>query len=183
VDAHRMLAGSDSLLSGAFAIGHADATRDIRAALVAGRRADAERVAHTLKSVAGTIGARQLHGEAGEVEAAFRGGATPVDVAPLLDAAERTLDDLIRALLCALPPEPKAAPRAASVEPQALAAAVGQLEELLSSDAAEAVDAFEATAPILAPAFGERAAKIGELVRDYRFEDALVAALREAARR
>jgi hypothetical protein len=53
---------------------------------------------------------------------------------------------------------------------------------LLSSDAAEAIDTFEATAPILAPAFGERAAKIGEPVRDYRFEDAL-AALREVTRR
>jgi hypothetical protein len=68
-----------------------------------------------------------------------------------------------------------------SVEPAALAAAVTQLEELLSSEAVEAIDAFEAARPILAAAFGDRSGQIGELVRGYRFEDAL-ASLRELAR-
>jgi hypothetical protein len=45
----------------------------------------------------------------------------------------------------------------------------------------EAIDAFEAAAPMLSTAFGPRADAIKELVRDYCFEDALVA-LREAAR-
>jgi len=59
-----------------FANGHADATREIRAALADGRDADAERAAHTLKGVAGSIEARQLHCEAGELEAALRHSAT-----------------------------------------------------------------------------------------------------------
>jgi two-component system sensor histidine kinase/response regulator len=162
-----------------FAIGHAEVVRDIRTALADGRRADAERTAHTLKGVAGSIGARQLSRAAGDVEAALRRGAPPAEVEPLLDPAEQTLGDLITALLRTLPPASEATPAVTSVEPEALAAAVARLDQLLSRDAVEAVDAFEAAGPILAAAFGERARQIGKLVRSYRFEDALTA-LRDA---
>jgi len=161
-----------------FVAGHAGAMRDIRAALADGRRDEAERGAHTLKGVAGTIGAGQLQREAGEVEAALRHGATAEEVVPLLDPAERTLDHLTTALLEVLPGESQVAPAPSSVDSAALAAAVEALEELLSSGAAEAIDAFEAAKPILAAAFGDRSGQIGKLVRGYRFEDAL-AALRE----
>ena len=164
-----------------FAIGHADATREIRAALADGRVAEAERAAHTLKSVAGSIGARQLQCEAGEVEAALRRGATSEDVEPLIEPVERTLNDLIAALARTLPPESQITPVAVSVEPDALAA-VAQLEQLLSSGAGEAVDAFEEAGPILAAAFGQRVAQIGKLIKDYCFEDAL-AELRDVTRR
>ena len=58
---------------------------------------------------------------------------------------------------------------------RALRDAVQRLEELLAQDALEAIDVFEAAAPMLKTAFGERADQIGQLVKDYRFEDALVA--------
>ena len=165
-----------------FAKGHADATREIRSALAAGRDAEAERVAHTLKGVAGSIGARQLQHDAAELEVALRRGATSEDLEPLLDTVERTLDDLVGALARTLPPESEVTPVAMSVEPDALAAAVAQLEQLLSSGAGEAVDAFEEAGPILAAAFGERVTQIGKLIGDYCFEDAL-AELRDLARR
>jgi two-component system sensor histidine kinase/response regulator len=164
-----------------FAIGQADVARDIRAALTDGRAADAERAAHTLKGVAGTIGAHQLQRQAGDVEAAFRRRATPVEVEPLLDSVERTLGDLVAALLRTLPPESEGRPVAATVDPETLAAAVARLDQLLSREAVEAIDAFEEAGSILAAAFGERAAQIGKLVRGYRFEEAL-AALRDVAR-
>ena len=163
-----------------FATGQAGVMRDIRAALADGRRADAERGAHTLKGIAGSIGARQLQREAGDVEAALRRGATPEEVAPLLDPAERTLGELITALLRTLPAESEPTPVAATVEPEALAAAVAQLAQLLEHEAVEAIDAFEAARPILAAAFGDRSGQVGNSVRGYRFEDAL-AALREMA--
>jgi hypothetical protein len=105
-----------------------------------------------------------------------------VDVDPLIDPVERSLDDLTTALLRNLPPESEVTPVAASVEPDTLAAAVERLEQLLSREAVEAIKAFETAGPILAEAYGERAAQIGKLVRRYRFEDAL-AALRDVARR
>ena len=90
-----------------FAIGQAAATREIRAALADGRIAEAERAAHTLKSVAGSIGARQLQCEAGEVEAALRRGATAEEVKPLIEPVERTLNDLIAALARTYPRSPR----------------------------------------------------------------------------
>jgi len=134
------------------------------------------------EGVAGSIGARQLQHDAAELEVALRRGATSEDLEPLLDTVERTLDDLVGALARTLPPESEVTPVAVSVEPDALAAAVAQLEQLLSSGAGEAVDAFEEAGPILAAAFGERVTQIGKLIGDYCFEDAL-AELRDLARR
>jgi two-component system sensor histidine kinase/response regulator len=163
-----------------FARTQADAFEQIRAALADGRRADAERAAHTLKGIAGSIGARRLQREAGEVEAALRRGLT-AELDTLIQPAEQSLDDLVSALLAGLPPEAQVVVRPTVVDRDALRAAVERLEALLSQDAMEAIDAFEAAAPMLATAFGPRADAIKQLVKDYCFEDAL-AALREAAR-
>ena len=163
-----------------FAHTQADAFEQIRAALADGRRADAERGAHTLKSVAGSIGARQLQREAGEVEAALRRGLT-AGLDTLIQPAEQSLDDLVSALLAGLPPDAQLVVRPTAVDRDALRAAVERLEALLSEGAMESIDAFEAAAPMLAAAFGSRADAIKGLVSDYCFEDAL-AALREAAR-
>jgi two-component system sensor histidine kinase/response regulator len=162
-----------------FARTQASVIRDIRTALVEERHADAERAAHTLKGVAGSIGARQLQGEAGAVEAALRKGVGAAELDPLLEPAERTLEGLVSALLAALPPEVQVTPPPPTAEREALDAAVRRLEELLSQDAMEAIDVFAEAAPMLTAAFGERAGQIGTLVRDYCFEDAL-AALRQA---
>jgi two-component system sensor histidine kinase/response regulator len=164
-----------------FASSQARVFHEVRTALAEGRRADAERAAHTLKGVAGNIGARQLQSEAGAVEAALRDGRGPVALTPLLEAAEHTLDDLVAALLAAVPPEGESPAPASAVDAEALSAAAARLQRLLSEDAIEAIDAFEAAEPMLKAAFGERADRIGKLVRDYCFEDALVA-LQEANR-
>jgi two-component system, sensor histidine kinase and response regulator len=164
-----------------FAVGQARAFSEIRAALAEGRRADAERYAHTLKGVAGSIGARQLQREAGDVEAALHRGITLPDLEIQLAPAEQTLDALAATLLAALPREVDVAPPAMTVDRKALQAAVARLEELLSQDAVEAIDVFDAAAPMLTTAFGEHAGRIGKLVKDYSFEDALVA-LRAAVR-
>ena len=81
-----------------FASGQRSAPDVIRAALAEGREKDAERAAHTLKGVAGSIGARQLQAEAGAVEAALRRGAPAAEVAPLVDVAAATLGALLAAL-------------------------------------------------------------------------------------
>ena len=162
-----------------FAHGHADTFDQIRAALADGRRADAERGAHTLRGVAGSIGARRLQHEAGELEAALRRGLV-AELETLIGPAEKSLDDLVSALLSKLPPAAQVTMQPAVLDRDALHAAVEHLEALLSQHAMEAIDAFDATAPILTTAFGPRADAIGRLVKDYCFEDAL-AALRLAA--
>jgi two-component system sensor histidine kinase/response regulator len=153
---------------------------EIRSALRDGRRADAERAAHTLKGVAGSIGARQLQREAADIETALRQGTTVADVEPLLGPAERTLDGLVAALVSALPSESEATTAPPVFDRDGLAAVVEQLEQLLSQDSVEAIAAFEAARPLLSTAFGDRAGRIGKLIKGYRFEDAL-SALREVA--
>ena len=161
----------------------AEVFSEIRTAIADGRRADAERAAHTLKGAAGTIGARELQRLAGDVEAGLHKGSALEDLEPLLRPAELALANLVSSLVAAFPPEADAT---ASTAPtvtaghEALLAAVRRLEELLAEDALEAIDAFDAAAPILVAAFGERGVRIGQLVKDYCFEDAL-AALRDAA--
>jgi len=163
-----------------FASGQAGAPDSIRSALAEGRKADAERAAHTLKGVAGSIGARELQAEAAAVEAALRRDAPAAEVLPLLDRTATTLAALLAALAAVVPPETSV--RAAGpVNPQALRDAVERIERLLEQDDVEAVAALDAAAPLLTAAFGERATALRKLVKGYRFEDAL-AALREAAR-
>ena len=166
-----------------FARTQAEIFSEIRTAIADGRRADAERAAHTLKGAAGTIGARELQRLAGDVEAGLHNGDALADLEPLLRPAERALDGLVSSLVAVFPPEADGtAPTAPAVTAnrEALLAAVRRLEELLAEDALEAIDAFDAAAPMLMAAFGERAGPVGQLVKDYSFEDAL-AALRDAA--
>jgi two-component system sensor histidine kinase/response regulator len=157
------------------------AVAEIRAALAAGRHADAERTAHTLKGVAGSLGALELQRQAGELEAALRRGAAAPEVTTLLAPLENTLGDFVADLRRVLPPgdEPATLAAQGSVDPEALRSAVEKLEELLSQDAVEALDAFDESAPLLSAAYGERVARVRQLVKGYRFEEAL-AALREA---
>jgi two-component system sensor histidine kinase/response regulator len=162
-----------------FASSQAQAAIEIRGALTDGRRADAERVAHTLKGVAGSIGARQLQREAGEVEAALRRGASLAEIEPWLTRAEQTLDALVAVLRRETPEETEAPVQRTVIDPSALSAAVARLEQLLSQDAVEAIEAFQATSALFSGAYGERGERIGKLIRSYRFEDAL-AVLREA---
>ena len=164
-----------------FVSGQARVPGEIRSALAEDRRADAERAAHTLKGVAGSIGARELQGQAAAVETAIRGGAAPAEIEARLAPVAVALDALVGALRLALPPEVEAAPPVPqAVDPEALRVAVARLGDLLSQDAVEAIDVFDGSAPLLAAAFGARAAEIRKLLKGYRFEDAL-AVLREAA--
>ena len=158
----------------------AEVFSEIRTAIADGRRADAERAAHTLKGAAGTIGARELQRQAGDVEAGLHNGSALADLEPQLGPAELALDDLVSSLVAAFPPEADGTAPTVTADRDALLAAVRRLEELLAEDALEAIDAFDAAAPMLTAAFGERAVRIGQLVKDYCFEDAL-AALRDAA--
>ena len=165
-----------------FASGQAGAPEAIRAALAEGRRADAERAAHTLKGVAGSIGARAAAGRGG---ARSRRRCAGMPRRPRSWRCSRPPRRRSRRSSPRSPPWSRRRSRRAAtgpVDPEALRAAVERIERLLEQDDIEAVAALDAAAPLLAAAFGERAAALRKLVKGYRFEEAL-AALREAARR
>jgi HPt (histidine-containing phosphotransfer) domain-containing protein len=71
---------------------------DLREHVAAGRDADAERLAHSLKSVAAMLEARDLAEAASSVELAFRSGKTAnsgsANLAALIATLERELDPI-----------------------------------------------------------------------------------------
>jgi two-component system sensor histidine kinase/response regulator len=77
---------------------HAEAIGTVRAQLSAGDHEGAERTAHSLKGVAGTIGAVDLQKLAGDLEAAIRGSASDAEIQPLLESAEEELTRMVAAV-------------------------------------------------------------------------------------
>ena len=81
---------------------YADAISDLRGRIAAGRDADAERLAHSLKSVAAMLEARDLAEAAASVEHALRSGGTAdsesANLASLIATLERELEPAIAAV-------------------------------------------------------------------------------------
>jgi two-component system, sensor histidine kinase and response regulator len=82
-------------LMGKFVINHHKSKEEIIAALAQEDRESACRLAHTLKGVAGTIGALALETKAGLVSNALKRGD---DVSELLDEMDETLQNVLISL-------------------------------------------------------------------------------------
>ena len=156
-----------------------DVDRAIGQALAEGDRATAERLAHTLKGVSGTIGAEALQEQAKALEAAIRDGQGQDEVLGLLKAAATSLGELCRALEAALP-QPEAVDEQGhreSVETEEsfrernrlLKTAAGQLA--IFDSAVENTLASLGRIPLAAEVAGH-VEKISEKVAQYDFEGA-----------
>jgi two-component system sensor histidine kinase/response regulator len=149
----------------------------VRDALVKGDVALAERLAHSLKGVAGNIGATRVQGTAGALEKAIRDRVTP----GALDSATRQLADVLdplvselRAMLAGVPSQPLAPPAATPAgNPAESRAAAGRLIALLSESDPGAADFVEANQAALYSLFSDEAwTRFTSLVQDYAFGDA-----------
>ncbi|HEX2824949.1 MAG TPA: response regulator [Burkholderiales bacterium] len=169
----------ERLLRG-FVANHAATVAAIRAALERGEREVAQRAAHTLKGIAGTIGAGPLQAHAGAVEDALRAGAPAADLAPPLASMEAELARLTAALSEKLGAAPAAAP--ADVDWAEAGRLLERIETLLASDDAQAVDVFTDHAALLRAACGDDAAEIEKSVAAYLFVPALAAVRRVRSR-
>ena len=69
-----------------FRTGQQHVIAEIRAALTAGKKEKAERLAHTLKGLAGTIGSEELQNKAKELEDSIRSGENIEQQLPAVDA-------------------------------------------------------------------------------------------------
>jgi two-component system sensor histidine kinase/response regulator len=145
---------------------------EIRAALAGNRPADAERAAHTLNGLAGTIGAAGVNRQARDVERAIRSAAPPKDVETLLAVLQPALDALVADLIRSLPAE-KRPVQAAAADASVVQATVEHLDRLLSEDDMASLEMFESAEAMLSAAFGERAEEIRAHIKSYRFEEAL----------
>ncbi|MGV6475153.1 response regulator [Azotobacter vinelandii] len=171
----RRLGGNRALLDrllARFAATQADAAARLGAALAAGDREGARRIAHTLKGLAGNIGATELATQAATLEQCLGQNRQPP--AETLDDLERTLGALCASI--AAPAAGNPAPIVAET-PQELSAldeGLRTLEALLRDDDADAVAQLRALGPRLAArGLGERAGELQALVARYDFEAAL----------
>jgi CheY-like chemotaxis protein/HPt (histidine-containing phosphotransfer) domain-containing protein len=170
-------AGGDSRLYrdllARYAAGQRDAPARIRAALIAGDRHIAERLAHTLKGVSGNIGAVTIQTLAADLEQALQQGIPLETLAAPLDQIGAALDRLIAGFSAKLPAESVAAPTTTMAR-VALTAIVQRLESLLCDDDTEAVDWFAGHREQLAGSLdAERFQSLAQAISDYDFAEAL----------
>jgi two-component system sensor histidine kinase/response regulator len=137
----------------------------------------AERLAHTLKGVAGNIGANVVQSAAGALEKALRSKAAVAEVDSARQQVAAALDPLVADLQAALmspssdAPMPAATP--APVNPAQTRAAAAQLNQLLSEFDPGAADFIEANQAELRSLFaGEGWPPFAKLVQDYSFAEA-----------
>jgi HPt (histidine-containing phosphotransfer) domain-containing protein len=151
IDTHaglRRVAGNVPLyrrLLNQLADGQRDAAERVRAALQAGDFEVALRAAHSLRGVAGNLGADALAERAGAVEAALR--ANP-DVLPAdaLDALDRAIADMVESVSVLAEGAPIAAappPAGGTQDRAACRARAGEIQALVEQDLSEALEALE----------------------------------------
>jgi len=160
-----------------FIAGQKTTATEIRNALEVEDWHTAERLAHTLKGVAGNIGATGLSHMAETVETAIRERQARNAIDARLEGLGRPLASLIAQLEQQLPKERRNI--AVAVDQKLLRTVCDQMEALLVSDDSAAGDLLDTHADLLNAAFPEHYRKISESIRSLNFETAL-AALRDA---
>ncbi len=162
-----------------FAAGQQHVAAEIAAALDAGDWGTAERLTHTLKGLAGNIGANGLRAEAERLESAISQKRERIHVDVLLESAARMLRVLISDLVAWLPSE-AIGEEATAVDRWRLSRVCRQLAALLAESDAEAGYVLDAEAALLKAAFGGSYRTLESAVRGFEYEAGL-AALRTSA--
>ncbi len=137
----------------------------------------AERLAHTLKGVAGNIGAAQVQFAAGALEKSIREGATAVELEMARQRVAAVLDPLVadlRGRVASPAPEAVAEPSVATVaNPAESRDAAAKLSTLLNDLDPGAADFIESHRALLRPLFdGQAWPEFEKLVQGYAFTDA-----------
>jgi HPt (histidine-containing phosphotransfer) domain-containing protein len=149
---------------------------EITAALAAGDVALAERLAHTLKGVAGNIGAKSVQSAASDLEKVIRSKAPTTEVESAKQQVTAALDPLIAGLNAGLgsaAAQPVVAAPATMVDPAKAREAAAQLGKLLSEFDPGAADFIEANRPALQLLFADGTwSEFEKLVQSYSFADA-----------
>ena len=137
--------------------------------------ASAERVAHTLKGLAGNIGAVELQGDAAELEAAIKARQVRASVDSLLAATEIRLKQLVAVLQQKLPAEPPApiATNASSVDRAALESVCIKLAALLANDNSKANEVLKQHRDLFQAALGAGLTPLENAVVSYEYDEAL----------
>jgi two-component system sensor histidine kinase/response regulator len=159
-----------------FAEQQGPAVEQITTALAKGDTALAERLAHTLKGVAGNIGAKPVQAAAGVVEKLIRDRAAATETEHALRQVAAALDPLLanlRSSLASPEPAPQLLTSAAPADPAQTRASAAQLTKLLSEFDPGGAEFLEANQAVLRSLFNADAwSQFEKLVQNYGFADA-----------
>jgi len=156
-----------------FAEGQAGTAGAIDAALAIGDAPVAERLAHTLRSVAANIGAQGVSDQATALEQALRSKAEADVVRQAAAALAASLQPLLRALDAWRQGTAEAAPPAQPVAAGAGAQLLGRLRELLQDDDAQALEYLRQHQAALTQLLGTRFGALQRGVQGFAFDEAL----------
>jgi signal transduction histidine kinase/CheY-like chemotaxis protein len=156
-----------------FAHGQANAPTQIREALASGERETAQRLAHTLKGVAGNIGALDVQAAAQGVEGAIREEATG-SIGPLTGKLDQALSIVLNGMDVLQAESDAATPPAEVVRSHDLGPLFEKLREMLEEGDAQAADILkDIRAQLRAPEAEPLLQELGDLINDFEFDDAL----------
>ncbi|HOB98837.1 MAG TPA: PAS domain S-box protein [Verrucomicrobiota bacterium] len=162
---------------------HAAAPDQIAAALMRDEASTAERLAHTVKGVAGSLGAGRVQRAAAALERALAARTPCADLPPALQDLRATLEEFVARLRAALPPDrrtPSDSPGAPPPDPARARRAVEEMIGLLSRFDPAATECLEAERDVFRALFiGEAFAGFERDVGAFAFAEAL-ARLRQA---
>ncbi len=149
-----------------FGEGQRNAAEDIRRSLDGGDAATAERIAHTLKGIAGNVGATLLQGEAATVEHGIREKRNvDAELATLAQSLGEMVGQLDRSL-----PAPE---RHEALDSGKAADVIERLNHLLGENDPEAEEVMEANLELLRQVLLGQTDALARFVRAYDFDRAL----------
>jgi HPt (histidine-containing phosphotransfer) domain-containing protein len=154
-----------------FVAGQKSVVAQLLAALAQNDLSTAERLAHTTKSTAGSIGALEIQSLAADIEHGLAHGEPRQALLAHVDALAAPLAALIDALELALPDE--SAHAEVRVDPAKLKELCDRLAALLAYDDASAVDVVSEHADLLNTAFPRHYAALEKAMEMFDFEAAL----------
>jgi len=164
-------------LLGQFLESQADAAARIKETLEKGEKSVAERFAHTVKGVAGNIGAKGMQAVAGDLEKAIRSGMAPAQIESLRETFARELAHLAGALAAVVGKgEAESVAPPAPVDPAQIKPAVDRMSQLLGDSDAAAIEFLQKEEYIFRSLFNpDEYRRFSKLVSSYAFDEALEA--------
>ena len=157
-----------------FVQGQSGAIADLRGALYTGNRDDAQRIAHTLKGLAGSIGVAAIQRRAEELETAINDGQTLQMLEVSINSLERELMPFIAQLRERLTWHVLPGMEDDGPDPAVLAAVCRRLARLLGEDNLEALDVLSENEAALRHAFTDAFDRIDAEVRNFNCPTALL---------
>jgi two-component system sensor histidine kinase/response regulator len=152
---------------------HRDDAGRARQSLALNQPEQTQRIAHSLKGVAGNLGLLMVGEQAAALERAIREECPAAECLALIEALERVLETVVEALALVLPALQSTSFPEAGIEGVDLRAILRELMTLLNEDDLNAVSYYQQRAGLIAAALGERSAALAAHIEQYQFEEAL----------